>query len=126
VTPAGELDIALLFPADTDAGQARLTGYIADGLTRLGSLTGTAADAATKLWAQYRAYLAKYQQALAEESTAAFVDAGSSSFYWQQIAGWKELADQKLAEFEAAVGDVAAVTSRAIPAPNSVALDFSW
>lgn len=126
VEPEGELNIALLFPADTDNGEVRLTGYLADGLTRLGSLTGDAADAAVTLWAQYRAYLAKYQSMLNAEASAAFVDSGSSSFFWQQINAWKELADAKLAEFEGAVGDVTTPNAPALPRPAAVPLTFTW
>lgn len=112
VTPEGELDIALLFPADTDDGEARLTGYITDGVSRTTALTETADEAVT-LWAQYRAYLAKYQATLGEATTQtkSLVDQGSksTSFLWSQVDAWKKLADERLAAFqallEAAVSD---------------------
>lgn len=116
-TPEGELDVGLLFPDDGDSGEARLTGYIADGVARTTTLTDTADEAVT-LWAQYRAYLAKYQATLGEATTQtkSLVDQGSktTSLLWSQVAAWKTLADERLAAFNALLAAAVADTSDAL------------
>lgn len=115
VTPQGELDIALLFPSDSDDGEIRLTGYLADGVVKVGdALTGDDADAAVTLWAQYRAYLQKYQDSLSSATSGVLVDSGSFQKLWSQINAWKELADERLAAFNALLESALADTDDAL------------
>ncbi|HYC50689.1 MAG TPA: hypothetical protein VEB19_06200 [Gemmatimonadaceae bacterium] len=128
VSPVGELDVAVLFPDDTDAGEARLTGYITAAEARVSdSLTGDEADEAVSAFAYHRAYLAKYQTELAAASSGGLSDQGQYAVLWSQINAWKELADAKLAEFEGLLPPEAEeVVASSLPPTTSTRVNYDW
>jgi hypothetical protein len=129
--PLGELDPAVLWPGlSSGAVDTILEGYIEDGESRVGELTGDAADRSVTLWAEYRAYLAKYQAKLDEATTVtqSLVDQGSKtlSTLWSQVEAWKKLADEKLAAWGAVVGGATTAIVSRVPAPAVARLEYEW
>lgn len=131
VQPQGRLNIALLFPADTDDGEERLTGYLADAAANAGALAGAELDAFSTHWSYYRAYLAKYEAELdkAASDQKSLTDQGSkaTSKLWSQINGWKELADAEKALADGLLPPVVdAVVATAIPPTTSTPVYYGW
>lgn len=127
--PAGELDRAILFPAD-DAGAftARLTAYLAQGEAKAAAITDAdTKDAAVTAWAYYRAYDAVATRMLAEPATQDFADAGGIGFTGEQLAGMQALAATKRAEFDGLVADAEAVQAPGAHLPSaSASNDVTW
>ena len=106
-SPAGPLERAVLFPADTQGQfEDRLAAYIADGVTRAAALEDDEQDDAVMAWARHRARQAAYEMRLFAPSSASLADEGSASWTASQIEAMKALADADLAEFEELVGAV--------------------
>lgn len=102
-SPTGELDRTVLFPGDdASAFTARLTAYIAQGVTEATaeSIAAGDVDAAVTAWAYYRAYDAVYQRLAASPLSVTLSDQGGSSYGASQAGHFKALAEAKLAEFE--------------------------
>lgn len=102
--PLGPLTAAL-FPEDTVSGSGvgtvtyRLNAYLTDGYTRAGSLTGDDADAAARLWAMYRAYVAVTTRLANEAATVSLADQGARTRTDAQRELFQQMADATLAEF---------------------------
>jgi hypothetical protein len=125
-TPTGELDGAILFSESGATLQTRLEGYIADGEAKVGAdLTGDDLDAAVTLWAEYRAYLAKYQLELSKHAQKQLVNQGSATKLETQITGWLALAQAKLAEFNDALPPDETAAS-ASPSTTSTPIVYVW
>lgn len=88
LAPRGEIEPAL-FPGET--GQAlseRLEGYITEGYTNAdlaGHTDPVRQDAIARFYAYFRAYNAAIQRIVANPTTVAFNDKGSSSYSSEQL-----------------------------------------
>lgn len=104
LSPIGKIDKAF-FPGEDDTTlEERLQAYINEGALLVTSLaTSAEQDAATTLWAYYRAFEAVYMRLMATPSSVSIADEGSTSFSSQQIAMFGTTAQQFRTAFDAAL-----------------------
>jgi hypothetical protein len=105
-TPTGKIDPAF-FPEDRTSAQldARLASYIAEGVTLVADLDASEQDAATTMWAYYRAFEAVHLRMIATPASMSIADEGSVSFSSAQIASFGTMAASYKSSFEAMVAE---------------------
>ena len=114
--PAGELSAALFPGDDATALTTRLTGYLTDAYVR-----APGNDDAVRAWAYHRAYRAVYVAMSRAASSASLSDQGSISYTAAQIQNFLDLSNGALADYETAITDTAATSTRgAWPAITSL------
>ena len=126
--PQGRLAVSVLFPEDTDAGQARLTAYIADGVARAAarSVATADADAYVTAWSYYRAYDALVDAMAADPGAVAQSDQNSGSWSQDQRDTFKERAAYWLGVADGFVPNTPVDDAPGIPASTSTDLVFGW
>ena len=128
LSPTGEIEGAALWPGENDAAvSARLAGYIADGVDKAARVTDPGDnDAAVKAWAYHRAYQAVFVALSRIPSTVALNDQGSASMLVTQIQNFKDLADDKLTEFNGLLPAGEGTATTVAPASVSAPTTFTW
>ncbi|HEU4588144.1 MAG TPA: hypothetical protein VFS11_05835 [Gemmatimonadales bacterium] len=121
-SPTGELDRAVLFPADSASDFAkRLNAYLADGERRATTAGVTAQatfDAAVTAWAYHRAYDAKAQALYGLPATSEVAGEGSAQYLVTQMNYYAQKAADKLAEYESATSVTASTSSNVPPSAS--------
>lgn len=104
-SPAGQLEPALLFPADdAPSFAARCAAWIEEGSAKAAAITDDDdRDAATRDWCYYRAYEAVALRLAASPRTTTLTDQGSAGYDAAQEQTFRDLAAQHLAAFQRAV-----------------------
>lgn len=123
----GELEPEL-FPGETDAQVAtRLQGYLDDGYARAAALAaGAAQDAAAAAWAYHRAYKATYLRLSLAPASESVEGEGSKAYTGAQMAAFRALADEKLAEFTRAVTAQAPVEPGPVTVTMALPVGYRW
>lgn len=100
--PAGRLNPDALWPSlDEEDVNALLSAFIAEGATQAAADEQEDLDAATKLWAYYRAYLAKYEDMVATPASVETPNQGGHQYLVTQMTLMQDLANAALAEYNA-------------------------
>lgn len=93
MAPEGEIESSFFPDEDSTAIEARLTKYIADGMTRAAALDDPSqADTFVTYWAYHRAYSAVYKLMSAAPASLTFEGQMSGSMLITQIENFKDLA----------------------------------
>lgn len=128
LSPSGELDPGSLWPGESSADTtARLTGYIADGVSRVSELSGLAADRAVTVWAYHRAYHSVYLRLAALPSSVTINDEGSSSTTSAQMDAFRKLSAAKRDEFDEIVAEAQGEVGTGAVQPSAAARNrYHW
>lgn len=109
--PVGELDPAILFPADDEAAfTARCDAWIAEGTAKADAITDPDRQGqAITLWCYARAYEAVALRMTVEPATQRLDDQGSTGWSTAQLAAIQALAAERRAAVDALLAAPVAV-----------------
>lgn len=128
LSPAGDIASSLFPGEDADALETRLQGYIDEGVAAAtdASVPGPDVDGATLSYAYYRAYNAVYVRMLADPSKQTIDQQGATESIWQQIQGFKALADEQWSYYLRFIPLASGTAPELLPPTSSVPAQFGF